>query len=134
MFGAFFGHHIFGNGRTSSLVFGNLRWSSGAFGSLLKYIVVKWPKTPGYTKQNNTGLFGAVFCFFLEKIYCFKDFFAVSVNCFMLQSQKKKWLVLSRYPHSDQSIKQWKCCVKDMHQTLQQAQVYYMYVGLRESR
>ena len=50
-----------------------------------------------------------------EKNYCFKEFFTVSVkmpktrlllklNCFVLQSEKMKCLVLSRYPHSQPPI------------------------------
>ena len=73
---------IVGNGRTSSLVFGNLRQSLGIVGSLLlKFgIVVKWATIPLYTKQNNIGLFWSRFCFFLQNIYCFKEFFTVTVK------------------------------------------------------
>ena len=69
MIGRFFGHL-----RQWLDLFVSLRKSSVAFGSLLKYIVVKWPKTPGYIKQNNIGLFGAVFASFWKKITVSKIF------------------------------------------------------------
>ena len=67
---------IFGNDRTSSLVFGGLRGSSVSFGNLLKEsgIVVKWPKTPLYTKQNIIGLFGTVFASFWKQFTVSKNF------------------------------------------------------------
>ena len=72
---------IFGYGRTSSLVFGNVRQSSGIVGSLQKSseIIRKCRKMDeNYTKQH--WPFRSLFCFFLEKIYCFKEFFTVSVK------------------------------------------------------
>ena len=78
---------IFGNGRTSSLVFGNLRQSSGVFGSLRKSseIVRNCLKIAKklldlYTKQNNSGLFGAVFVSFRKKFTVSKNFLIVSVQ------------------------------------------------------
>ncbi len=87
--------------RKSSVDFGYLpNWSE---------IVGKWPKTSSYTKQNNIDLFVPVFIGFLEKIYCYVNFLLLVIKClkfycFMLQSQKIKCLVLSKYPHSDPPI------------------------------
>ena len=63
-------------------------------------------KTPLYIKQNNIGLFGAVFASFWEKFTVSKNFLllvlkCLQFDCFMLQSQKMKCLVISMYPHSD---------------------------------
>ena len=122
---------IFGNGRTSSLVFGNLRQSSGIFGSLRKTSEIVrnclWNCQKSldlYTKQNNSGLFGAVFVSFQKKFTVSKNFLllvlkCLKFNCFMLQRQKMKCWVLSRYPHShpqlpqcqnkeDQNLENWK--------------------------
>ena len=68
---------IFGCGRTSSLVFGNVRQSSGIVGSLRKSseIIRKCRKmAENYTKQSNTGLFGAFFAFFRKKFTVSKNF------------------------------------------------------------
>lgn len=67
---------IVGSLRTSSEIFASFRESSVVFGNLLKYseIVGEWPKSLWYTKQNNTGLFGAVFASVWIKIYCYGEF------------------------------------------------------------
>ena len=48
------------------------------------------------------AFFRAVFASFWKNIYCFKEFLLLVLkylkfNCFMLQNQKMKCLVLSRY-------------------------------------
>ena len=100
MLGGFFGHL-----RQWSEYFVSLRESSVAFGNLPKKsgIVVKWPKTPWCTKENIIGLFWAVFASFWKKITVSKNLLllvlkCLKFNCFMLQSQKMKCLLLSRYP------------------------------------
>ena len=70
---------IFGKGRASSLVFENFRQSSVDLGNL-KEIVVKWPKTPLYMKQNDIGLFGVVFASFWKEFTVSKNFFTVTVK------------------------------------------------------
>ena len=76
------------------------------FGNLPKWlgIVGKWPKTSWYT-ENNIALFGAFFCFLLDKIYSYREFFTFSVEMPKITEPKKiKCLVLSMYPHSDPPI------------------------------
>ena len=63
-------------------------------------------KSPWYTKQNNIGLFGAVLASFWKKFTVSKNFLLLVLkcpkfNCFLLQNQKNKCVVLSWYPHSD---------------------------------
>ena len=74
--------------------------------NFLMFTVSDWPKIPRYTKQNNFGLLAAVFASFRKKITVSENFLqlvlkCLKFNCFMLQSQKMKCLVLSWYPHSD---------------------------------
>ena len=103
MFGGFFRHLRQWSNLFDSLVFEDFRLSSGIVGGLRKSSeIIRICRKMAenlliyiYTKQDNIGLFGAVFCvFFLEKIYCFKEFFTVSVkmpkNCFMLQNQNSE--------------------------------------------
>ena len=96
-----FSLETFGSLLTSSVVFGNLRLSSDIFrndressesGRKLLDILNK-----------RTLLFGAVFVTFWIKFTVTKNFLlsvlkCLKFNCFMLQSQKIKCLVLSRYP------------------------------------
>ena len=104
---------IFGNGRTqSSLVFENLRQSLRIFGSLRKssaiiQIVLTWPKTQlDILKKLILAFLEPFLLLSGKKKCCFKESFTVSIKmpikfyCFMLQSQKIKCLVLTRYiPH-----------------------------------
>ena len=91
--------------RTSSLVFGNLRQSSGIVGSLWKSSdeiirnCLKMAETPCYTKQNNIGLFGAVFAPFRKKLTVSQNFLllvlkCVKFNCFMFTAKKRKCLIV----------------------------------------
>ena len=57
--------------------------TSGIFGSLRKSfeMIGKWLKTSWYTKQNNIGLFGAVFVsFWLKFTVTMSVFFSVTVK------------------------------------------------------
>ena len=90
---------IFGKGRTSSLVFSNLRQSSRIFGSLQKSSVINCRKNDGQKLLDILNkiilAFLEPFCFFLEKIYCFKEFFTVSVKMPKFHVTKPKNEVLS---------------------------------------
>ena len=96
-----FSSETFGSLLTSSVVFGNLRLSSDIF------------RNDGESSESGrklldilnkrTLLFGAVFVAFWIKFTVTKNFLllvlkCLKFNCFMLQSQKIKCLVLSRYP------------------------------------
>ena len=104
---------ILGNGRTASLVFRNLWQSLRIFGSLQKSSEINCRKNDGRKLLDILNkiilAFLEPFCFFLEKMYFFIEFFTVSVkmpktdltvSCY----KGRKWntcLVLSRYPRSD---------------------------------
>jgi len=75
---------ILGNGRTASLVFRNLWQSSRIFGSRQKSSEKNCRKNDGRKLLDVLNkiilAFLEPFCFFLEIIYCFKEFFSVSVK------------------------------------------------------
>ena len=89
MSGGFLGHL-----RQWANLFASLRKSSTVSSSEIIRNCRKWAKIPLYTKQNNIGLFGAVFASFWKKFTVSKNFLLLVLKCLKFNCscyKAKKW-------------------------------------------